>query len=131
MRSALEAKGRKGSAARWWRRSGPTRLSGLTRCRRRGTREGALGVVERRVDGRVGEGLEHRQDDSLRASTLGEVVVGDRHAGARVRARAQQAGHLAPHAHDGVGDRADAEVGARPLPARGAAALGLVGVVKG
>ncbi len=39
-----------------------------------------VGLVQRRVERRTGEGLEHRQHDPLRAAPLGEVVVHHRHA---------------------------------------------------
>src|SRR5581483_2296922 len=39
--------------------------------------EGALGVVERGVHRRAGEGAQQGQDDALRAAALGEVVVDD------------------------------------------------------
>ena len=53
---------------------------------------GAGWVVERRVDGRVREGGEHREDDPLRPTPLGEIVVGDRDGGATSRIPARHHG---------------------------------------
>ncbi len=37
----------------------------------------AIGVVKGRVDGRIREGGEHREDDTLSSPALSEVVVGN------------------------------------------------------